>query len=300
MRYIVTGHKGFLGSRLTEALEAHGHIWHGLDSQDAGPDLAQRDVFRRALLSAMIEGPVDAVIHLAAQPGRVFGEESPGRTMRLNTYMTYEVAAACGEFDVRLVYVSTSEVYGESLDTPLPASANELTTPYPINIYGLTKLWGEQVAQLYAPERLMILRPTMPYGPDMLVGRGRAALPTFLWNAINGQPITVHADAKRSWCYIDDLIEAFVIALERGVGDIYNIGRDDDLRSMTDIATLACEIAGAPTSLIEYVDADDTISSVKNISTSRIRALGFMPAIDLPEGMERVFSSLLDRKAVSA
>lgn len=298
MRYIVTGHAGFIGTYLTKALEEHGHTWWGLDilDPDHSVDLMVESVFHRELLEQLMSGGVDAVIHLAAQPGRIFGEEAKINTLRLNTQMTLEIARVCGQLDVPLIYTSTSEVYGDRPQHRYPV--DELSEPTPKNLYGMTKLWGEQVAELYAPRDLLIVRPTMPYGPDMFVGRGRAALPTFLYNAMIGDPITVHLGGQRSWCYIDDLIEAFITVIEKGDSSlgIYNIGRDDDLRYMNEIANLACEIAGADSDeLVRFEEADSTITLVKNLSTQRLRDLGFEPKVDLEDGMRRTYESIKER-----
>jgi nucleoside-diphosphate-sugar epimerase len=278
---------------LTAELESRGHTWHGIDwVESPSLDLSIPHFFERVLRSAHSQQPIDAVIHLAAQPGRVFGEEDRAKTIKLNAGMTAEVARACGELGVRLIYTSTSEVYGYK-----PGKALEGTACYPKNLYGLTKLWGEQLAQLYAPERLLVIRPTMPYGPGMEVGHGRAALPTFIWYAIKRHPIKVHAHAKRSWCYIDDLIRGFADLIEKTwTGGIYNVGRDNDLRSMTEIAVMACELAGAPTSLIEYADPDPTITLVKDLSVDKLRRLGFRPQVNLEEGMGRTYEWLMERQ----
>jgi dTDP-glucose 4,6-dehydratase len=303
LRYVITGHRGFIGSRLTAELTQRGHSWRGLDWDQEHPghnamclDLSRPNFFFRALRSAVAQQPVDAVIHLAAQPGRVFGEEDVERTIKLNVQMTAEVARACGELGVRLIYTSTSEVYGDPRsDWAAPPISHEDDEPRPKNLYGMTKLWGEQVSRLYAPDRLLVVRPTMPYGPGMSAGHGRAALPTFIWHAMTRQPIVVHEGAKRSWCYVDDMISGFVDVVERGELPIYNVGRDDDLRSMTEIAVMACEIVRAPTSLIEYAKADETITLVKNISTENLRLLGFEPQVDLEEGMRRTYEESVRR-----
>jgi hypothetical protein len=110
----------------------------------------------------------------------------------------------------------------------------------PHNLYGLTKRWGEEVAQLYAPMDLVIWRPSMPYGPGAPPGRGRRALDNMLWQAHHRMPITVHKGAERSWCWLGDVVRGMRLTIEasqknRASSNIldhqpiaYNIGRDDD------------------------------------------------------------------------
>jgi dTDP-glucose 4,6-dehydratase len=292
MKYLVTGAEGFLGSRLVTELERRGHLVYGIDMIDG--DLSEVGVFQIILEREAMFDPIDAVIHLAAQPGRVFGENDIERTITLNAKMTTLIAKACGELGVRLIYTSTSEVYGDAEGHEL----DEVDVPQPKNLYGLTKLWGEQVCELYAPDDLLIVRPTMPYGPGMEVGYGRAALPTFLSNLSRGMPIEVHAGAKRSWCFITDLIVGFAFAIENCEDHIINVGRDDDLRTMLEVAHRAAEITGADPDLISESTADETITLVKNLSTKRLYDLGFVPIVPLRKGMQRTYEELLDAKAM--
>jgi nucleoside-diphosphate-sugar epimerase len=288
----MTGSAGFIGSRLKTHMEEAGHTVHGFDRGDG--DLSEEMVFEAFLDRYLIETSVkpNIVVHLAANPGRVFGEEDPEDTLRQNTLMTLRVAQACEKQDLMLCYVSTSEIYGDQGDD----FCDEITGPFgrPHNLYGLTKLWGEQVAQNYASIEPLILRPSMPYGPGQLVGHGRAALPTMIWNALRGKRITVHAGAERSWCYIDDAICAMALAIENGRG-IYNIGRDDDRRSMHEIAELACQITQSDPTLIDTIPAPGQVSPVKRLSCRRIAALGFKPQVEIEEGMRLMADDLRTR-----
>lgn len=286
MTYILTGHLGFLGSHLTRELNKRRIPWVGLDiANPHSPDrfdLCIPGVFSRYLETFHSE--IKGVIHLAAQPGRVFGAERPEKTISSNTLMTYNVACACGEFGIPLVYFSTSEVYGSAC---FLGRVDESSVPDPINLYGMTKLWGEQLSDHYAPQLLKIIRPTMPYGPTMPFGYGRAALPTFVSQAMSNKPITVHRDTERSWCYIDDFIDGLMLVLESAEGGCFNVGRDDDLRSMEEVAHAVCRVVGVPPSLIKTEDPDDTITPIKDISTRRLRDMGFEPKVDLEEGIRR-------------
>jgi dTDP-glucose 4,6-dehydratase/UDP-glucuronate decarboxylase len=237
------------------------------------------------------------VIHLAAQVGRLFGEDDVARSITSNALATGLLAKATADIDARLVYVSTSEVYGDQGDADC-AEDGPITLPH--NIYGLSKYWGEQAAQLYCPRGLQILRLSMPYGPGVVPGRGRAALLNILWQANTGQVIPVHRGAERSWCWIGDTTSGIRLAIEQGeraadagesaagVG-VYNIGRDDAAVQIFDVARIACEMTGAPESLIDVVEAPGAQTVVKRLSTAKLRALGWRPQVELAEGMALVF-----------
>jgi nucleoside-diphosphate-sugar epimerase len=200
--------------------------------------------------------------------------------------MTTIIAKHCGELGIRLAYVSTSEVYGDQGEKDCD-EYGELKLSH--NLYGVTKYWGEQAAELFAPNNLVIARLSMPYGPGVPPGKGRRAMDTMLWQAYHGLPITVHAGAERSWCWIGDTVKALRMIIEQPESGIFNIGRDDDPRTMLEIAERACALAGASTDLIQVVPAPAMQTIVKRLSTERIRQLGWTPSVELEEGIEHVF-----------
>src|SRR2546427_620713 len=118
-------------------------------------------------------------------------------------------------------------------------------TRIPHNAYGLSKRHGEEFCKLYAPNNLSIMRFSMPYGPGLPAGRGRAALVNFLYNALHLEPITVHRGSERSWCWIGDTVRGVRILLEQQIHGTFNIGRDDNARPMREVAEMACDLAGS-------------------------------------------------------
>lgn len=284
MRILVTGGSGFIGQHLCFELESAGHEVSVVDLQISRfhdlrfPEIVDT-VFRTN------EG-IDACVHLAAKVGRLFGEDAPMETITDNIGMTALVAKACGDRGVRLLYASTSEVYGDNGD----ALCDEVEGPFtrPHNLYGISKGVGETICEHYAPEALTILRFSMPYGPGLPAGRGRAAIINMLHQAVHRKKIPVHQGAERSWCYIGDTVRAARMILEETDGGTYNVGRDDSPTRMVDVALMACELAGAiPSTLIEMIPAPINQTVVKRLSTDRVRSLGWTPEVELREGMER-------------
>jgi len=292
VKILLLGGTGFLGRHLEPVLVERGHDVVSLGSEHG-------DLTRRSTAQIIVESSqADLVVHLAAQPGRVFGEVDPSHTVQTNVVATINVAQACAELNTRLCYISTSEVYGnvkvhgESRDSYREWLREEhALIGQPRNLYGFSKWWGEQACQLYASKDLLIIRPTMPYGPGMLTGHGRAALPTMIDNLMRGVPFTVHRDTYRSWCYIDDVARGMADVIERGEG-VYNVGRDDDLMSMEALAEMVTTILDVDPSLIILGEHDETITPVKDISCSRLRGLGWEPEVELSEGIVRVAESL--------
>jgi nucleoside-diphosphate-sugar epimerase len=282
MKVLVTGSAGFLGRHLTAELESYGHMVVGADRVHGGPDLRSSEMVEEVFDE---HADSDVCVHLAAKVGRLFGEDNPIETVVDNVGMTALVARACGDRNIRLCYASTSEVYGDNGETACDEDAGPFSLPH--NLYGISKFHGEDVCRHYAPDGLTVFRFSMPYGPGLPAGRGRAAIVNMLHQALWRQPIPVHVGAERSWCYCSDTVRAVRLAIEETEDGVYNVGRDDNPVLMMTVAEMACELTGAETSLIEEIEAPRNQTVVKRLATSRIRDLGWRPEVDLLEGMTK-------------
>lgn len=280
MRILLTGGRGFIGKNLHQELITHGH-------RVIVTDIEEGDLRNPGVAALLIgrERP-DVVVHLAAQVGRLNGEDNWRHTIESNVIMTTLVANAAADVGARLVYTSTSEVYGDQGDNDCYEDG-PLVLPH--NLYGLSKRWGEEACQLYCPDGLQIIRPSMPYGPGAPPGRGRRAMDNMLWQANHRKPIIVHRGAKRSWCWIGDVCRAWRMVIEDGGPGAYNIGRDDDEIEMEEVARMACAMAGAHPSLIDLVDPPARQTVVKRLVTTKIESLGWQAMVELEEGMTKLW-----------
>lgn len=286
MKILITGAKGFIGSHLCNYLSKHGLAFGHYDV--IGVDLSDGDLRNPLVPDYLIRTHApDVVIHLAAQVGILFNDQDPFHAIDSNTTMTMRVAKACAKYGVKLIHTSTSEVYGDmgdavlDEDTPLTGKAT--------GVYAISKRWSEEAAREYAPDGLVIVRPSMPYGPGAPPGVGRRALDNMLWQAHHRKPIIVHRGSVRSWCWIDDLCAGYELILRNNAEGIFNIGRDDDYVSMFNIAQMACIITNCPQSMISVVEPPSKKIMVKKLSTAKIRSLGWQPTVNLSEGMPIVY-----------
>lgn len=250
MRYVVTGAAGFIGSHLAEALGAAGHEVLGLDcfTDYYDPALKEEnarglDVRRLDLAEEELDfSGFDGVFHLAGQPGvRSFGDVFPLYVRRnvLASQRVFEAAATAG---VRVVFSSSSSVYGDAERYPTP----EDTPPQPVSPYGITKLTCEHLARAYARSfglDAVVLRYFNAYGPRQ---RPDMAFPRVVAALVEGGEFTLYGDGgqSRSFTYVGDIVAATVLAMERaGAGAVYNVGGGQEA-TMNEALALLEEIAG--------------------------------------------------------
>jgi len=296
MRYVVTGAAGFIGSHLAEALTAGGDEVVGVDcfTDYYDPALKEEnarglDVRRLDLAEAPLdlEG-VDGVFHLAGQPGvRSFGEAFP-LYLRRNVLATQKVFQAAAEAGVRVVFASSSSVYGEAERYPTPEDA----TPQPISPYGVTKLACEHLAAAYAAGfglDAVLLRYFTVYGPrqrpDMFFRRVCDALASSGTFEIYGS-----GEQSRSFTEVGDAVDATVAAMGSGAaGAVYNVGGGDEA-SMLEAIELLERIAGR-TLDVRHIDAARGDVRRTKADVSRVRAaLGWEPRVALADGLARMWS----------
>jgi nucleoside-diphosphate-sugar epimerase len=288
-RYIVTGAAGFIGSHLAEALVAEGDEVVGIDAftDYYDPSVKEEnarglDVRRLDLATDELDfAAFDGVFHLAGRPGvRSFGDVFP-HYLRDNVLATQRVFEAAARDGVRVVFASSSSVYGESERYPTP----EDTPPRPLAPYGITKLTCEHLARAYAASfglDAVVLRYFNAFGPrqrpDMAFTRVALAL-------ASGEQFSLYGDGEqtRGWTYVSDIVEATIAAMDRGSGT-YNVGGAHEV-SMRDAIALFEGIAGRRLD-VRSEPAVPGDQRRTNADTTRIRSeLGWVPHVGLEEGL---------------
>ena len=292
MRYVVTGAAGFIGSHLADTLLESGHEVVAVDCLTDYYDPAEKEENARGLDLLRIDlaevpldlDGVDGVFHLAGQPGvRSFGEAFP-LYLRRNVLATQRVFDAAAAARVRVVFASSSSVYGEAERYPTP----EDTVPHPISPYGITKLACEQLARAYGLDAVG-LRYFTVYGPrqrpDMLFRRICDALAT-------GGTIEIYGtgEQSRSFTEVGDVVAATIAAMERApAGVLYNVGGGDEASLLEAIALLE-EISGRPLDVRHVDRARGDVRRTKADVTRIREVLSWEPAVTLPRGLERMWS----------
>jgi UDP-glucuronate 4-epimerase len=287
MRYVVTGAAGFIGSHLTEALLARGHDVVAVDSFTDYYEPAVKeenasafDVSRLDLAAdeLALDG-VDGVFHLAGQPGvrSSFGDFDV--YVRRNVVATQRVFESAASAGVRVVFASSSSVYGDAETYPTTEDAR----PQPISPYGITKLACEHLAHAYRLDAVL-LRYFTVYGPrqrpDMAFARVVDALARSTSFELYGDGLQ-----SRSFTFVADAVAATIAAMERGAaGAVYNVGGGTEATMREAIATLE-EISGRTLDLVVLPAAAGDVRRTA-ADTHRVeRDLGWRATTGLADGL---------------
>jgi UDP-glucose 4-epimerase len=305
---LITGGAGFVGSHLAERLLADGHEVMVLDNLSTGSidnisHLKSHPRFSYVVDSVMNEPQLaemidrsDVVFHLAAAVGVKLIVEQPVHTLETNVHGTEVVLKHANKKKKLVIIASTSEVYGKSTDVPFRETADLVLGPTSKHrwAYACSKLIDEFLALAYWKERklpVVIVRLFNTVGPRQ-TGQYGMVLPTFVRQALAGQPITVFGDGtqSRSFTYVGDVVDALVrLAHEpRAIGDVFNIGSTSEVtiselaarvKKMTDSAS---PIEKVPYDVAYEAGFEDMPRRVPDIA--KIQSLvGFAPKMGLDD-----------------
>ena len=310
MKVVVTGAAGFIGSHLGERLLAEGHEVAGLDSftDYYARELKERNLepLRRcprfrlveerlqdADLAHLLDG-VEQVYHLAAQAGvrASWGREFSHYTEHnvLATQRLLEAALTAGR--PRIVYASSSSVYGDAAELPL----REDSRCRPVSPYGVTKLAAEHLCALYHESfglPTTSLRFFTVYGPRQ---RPDMAFHRFLKAARDGKPITVFGDGTqtRDFTYVDDVVAALrAAALSGRPGSVYNVGGGERV-ALNEVLRLVETVTGQRLEIQRQEPQKGDMKDTFADTSAARRELGFRSTVGLGEGLEREWRWIRD------
>ncbi|PWU18959.1 MAG: epimerase [Candidatus Rokuibacteriota bacterium] len=317
-RIVITGGAGFIGTTLARRLVDENEVV-ALDNlhRDAlgGTELAEHpnfgfhevDVLDAEALARLTKGATH-LVHAAAIAGVDTVIEMPVRTMRVNligTYNALEAALATADTLERFVDFSTSEVFGQQA---INVREGHVTTTGSVGearwTYAVSKLAGEHMAHAYHDELRLptaTVRPFNVYGPGQI---GGGAIRAFIEAALAGEALVVRGDGSqiRAWCYVDDMVEALLLALEReeAVGQTFNVGNPRSTVTIVDLAQRVKRLSGCPGEIVfkplDYVDVEIRIP---NVSKAK-ELLGWEAQVDLDEGLGRTIAWYREKLASPA
>lgn len=301
MRVLVTGGAGFLGSHLCERLVSEGHEVVCYDSLLTGDTYNLKNLWDNERFTYVkynvtnyvgLDGPVDWVMHFASPASPLDYLEHPIHTLKVGALGTLNLLGLAKEKGAGFFLASTSEVYGDPLVHPQTEDYWGNVNPIgPRGVYDEAKRYGEAMAFAYHRTwkiPIRVVRIFNTFGPRMRQADGRA-VPTFISQALAGEPITVHGDGlqTRSLCYVSDLIEGFIRLLNyTGPAMPVNIGNPYEV-TVLHIAEKVKELIGSD-SRIQFMDrpVDDPQQRCPNISRAK-ELLGWEPTVGFEDGLAR-------------
>jgi UDP-glucose 4-epimerase len=325
MRVLITGGAGFIGSHLADACLLRGDQVHVLDDLSTGSfdniDYLKRHPYfeytigrvQNAALTAELVDRADMVYHLAAEVGVRRVIDSPISTIENNVQATEVVFSAAAKKGKRVLFTSTSEVYGLSTDLPYREDGNIVMGSASKGrwSYACSKALDEFLALAYFNERHMpvtVVRLFNTVGPRQ-TGHYGMVIPRLVQQAMTGQPITVFGDGSQSRCFgfVKDVVKALVALMDRpeAAGEIYNVGASTEM-TILQLAQCVKELTKSPSPIVMVPYAQAYDEGYEDMprrvpDTSKLRQLiGFAPTTGIEEIVDSVMRSFVSRQERSA
>ncbi len=300
-RVLVSGGAGFVPSHVVDALLARGCEVVAVDnfvtgSKDNVAHLADEPRF--TLVEADVSdglpelpGRFDAVLHMASPASPTDFALLPVEILRVGSAGTMHLLDRAVTDGARFLLASTSEAYGDPAVHPQPESYWGNVNPIGVRaVYDEAKRFSEAATMAYHRFHSLdtaIVRIFNTYGPRMRPDDGRA-IPTFISQALRGEPITVHGTGTqtRSITYVDDLVRGILLLLDSAETGPINCGTEHEL-TMLELAELIVALTGS-TSTVQLVNrtADDPEKRRPDLTLARTR-LGYEPRVGPEEGLRR-------------
>ena len=311
MNVIITGGAGFLGSHLCEKLINKGQYVWCIDNLITGSLDNIKHLTKNACFKFIEEDIVsfnikklsikpDMIFHLASPASPFDYMRFPLETLRVNSIATDQCLSFARKSGAKFLFASTSEVYGDPLVNPQQETYYGNVNPVgPRSVYDEGKRYGEALVMAY--HRLYGIKTYIPrifntYGPRMRLNDGRV-IPNFISQILSNKPLTIYGTGKqtRSFCYVDDLILAFLTLVETEYHLPVNLGNPEEF-TIIEVAERIKKIADVDVSFT-FVPGlpDDPRQRKPDISLAQ-KILGWLPEIKLEEGLKKTLDYYLGRR----
>jgi len=298
MMVIVAGGAGFIGSHLCEYLLERGYKVICLDNFITGREenirgLLDDENFKfieMDITEPLPEIDADWIFNLASPASPPDYMAHPITTMRTGSFGTYNLLELARERDARILFASTSEVYGDPQVHPQREDYWGNVNPVgPRSVYDEAKRFSEALTMAYKRYYGLdtrIARIFNTYGPRMRENDGRA-IPNFIAQALRGEPLTVYGDGSqtRSFCHISDMVRGLYLLMESRYSEPVNIGNPNEL-SILELAKLIIDLTGSDSPIeFEPLPVDDPKARMPEITRIK-EAAGWEPRVGLRDGLK--------------
>ena len=299
MRVLVTGGAGFIGSHLCDLLLARGCDVVCMDNLLTGSVANIAHIRDRRFLFVehdvtnyiVVDGPLDYVLHFASPASPIDYLELPIQTLKVGALGTHKALGLAKARGAKFLLASTSEVYGDPLVHPQHEQYWGNVNPVgPRGVYDEAKRFAEAITMAYHRVHGLdtrIVRIFNTYGPRMRLTDGRA-IPTFIRQAIAGEPLTVFGDGgqTRSFTYVSDLVEGIWKLMGAAVNDPVNLGNPREM-TLLELAKLILDMSGSPSRIVHRpLPTDDPKVRQPDITRAR-QLLGWEPVVPVEVGLKQ-------------
>ena len=298
MKILITGVGGFIGSNLAKAHLAQGDSVVGIDNFSTGKRTNLRDLDGLELVELDVSDSVDdlpksadIVYHFASPASPEKYMALAMNTMEVNTGGTLLMLKYSLEVGARMVFASTSEIYGDPLVSPQREDYWGNVNPIgPRSVYDEAKRFGETLVAHFQRETKVnvgIVRIFNTYGPNMDPYDGRV-VSNFIRQALKGEPITIYGTGEqtRSFCYIDDLVRGIIaMGVSSHPGPI-NLGNPRE-NNLLELADMIISQLGSQSQIV-FLPLPEDDPKQRNPDISRAKEfLGWEPIVKLEDGILR-------------
>jgi len=315
-RILVTGGAGFLGSHLCDRLLAQGHDVICVDNFFTGTKRNVEHLLHHPRFELMrhdvtfpLYVEVDEIFNLACPASPIHYQHDPVQTTKTSVHGAINMLGLAKRVRAKILQASTSEVYGDPEVHPQVEGYWGRVNPIGIrSCYDEGKRCAETLFFDYHRQhqlRIKVVRIFNTYGPRMHANDGRV-VSNFIVQALRGEDITIYGDGQqtRSFCYVDDLLEAMLRMMATGddlPGPI-NIGNPGEF-SMLELANKVIELTGSKSKLVRLpLPSDDPKQRQPDISMAQKELGGWAPQVGLDEGLTKTiayFDQLLSEPAAT-
>jgi len=303
-KILITGVAGFLGSHLVKDLLNRGFYVIGIDNLSTGKlsnikneidnhyfEFIKHDVVDKNIVNHPSLCDVGEIYHLASPASPKFYQADPLGTIAVNTIGTQNMLELAKKNDAKILFASTSEVYGDPLVHPQPESyRGNVNTWGPRACYDEAKRLGEVYCYEYYQKynvQAKVVRIFNTYSAGLRNDDGRV-ISNFVTQALQNKDITVYGDGKqtRSFCYVDDTIRALELVMEKDktTGEIINIGNPKEY-SILEVAQMVKRLSESSSKITFHPLPKDDPKVRRPVIDKAIKLLGWEPKIDLEEGL---------------
>ncbi len=313
-KVLITGVAGMIGSHLLDYLIGKRYEIIGTDNLSFGKlenisgnlekenfkfcrvDIADAETLK------ILAKDMDMIVHLAAVK-KISELDSSMGTLKVNVQGTENVLEAARIWGCKVVFASTSDVYGMSPDIPFREDGDLLLGPSMIKrwSYAVSKLHCEQMAFAYYKDYsvpIVVLRYFGGFSPRSSFSWSGGHIPIFVDAILNDQEVPIHGDGKqtRSMAYVDDLVEGTALAMknENAVGEVINLGNDEEM-SVIETAHFIHKLAATGKELkLKYIPLEEIFGKYKDIMrrvpdmTKANHLFGYQPKVSMEEAIKRI------------